>query len=185
MANICPSCLQHTNYDTQSFLLASGLVSTLLNFTSLLLFHRLGVNYIPSGLTPILFSILYQYHRTVPSAYTFRIFGIRVTNKTFTYLMTFPVRLIILYPRRPHLPFTSPLRTDNHFPHPRQRPNCPHRPCYGCTLPFRPHKPQIVPRPTMACLNYLVAHRALSPSAFASPRYAWGKTSVCERASSN
>jgi hypothetical protein len=80
----------------------------LLNFTSLLLLHRLGMNYIPSGPTPILFSILYQYHRIVPSAYTFRIFGVRVTNKAFTYLMALPVRLALLYPRRSHLPLTSP-----------------------------------------------------------------------------
>ncbi|QRV72587.1 rhomboid family protein [Ceratobasidium sp. AG-Ba] len=74
-----------------SFLLASALVSTLLNFITLLLLHRIGVNYIPSGPIPILFSILYQYHRIVPSAYTFRIFGVPVTNKIFTYLTALPI----------------------------------------------------------------------------------------------
>ncbi|KAG8700230.1 hypothetical protein FRC09_006094 [Ceratobasidium sp. 395] len=75
----------------KSFLLASALVSTLLNFASLLLLHRLGVNYVPSGPIPILFSVLYQYHRIVPSAYTFRIFGVRITNKIFTYLIALPI----------------------------------------------------------------------------------------------
>ncbi|KAF8607846.1 hypothetical protein BDV93DRAFT_487766 [Ceratobasidium sp. AG-I] len=74
-----------------SFLLAAALVSTLLNFISLLLFHRLGVNYIPSGPTPIIFSIIYQYHRIVPSAYSFRILGVYTSNKMFTYLTAFPL----------------------------------------------------------------------------------------------
>lgn len=78
-----------------SFLLASALLSSLLNFIFLLLFHRLGLNYIPAGPAPILFSILYQYHRIVPAAYSFRILSIYTSNKMFTYLTAFP--LIVSY----------------------------------------------------------------------------------------
>ncbi|KDN48078.1 hypothetical protein RSAG8_03094, partial [Rhizoctonia solani AG-8 WAC10335] len=76
-----------------SFLVAAALVSTLLNFSSLLAFYRFGLNYIPAGPTAILFAILYQYERVVPSAYNFRILGITMSNKTFTYLIAFPITI--------------------------------------------------------------------------------------------
>lgn len=55
-------------------------------------FHRLGINSIPAGPLSILFSILYQYYRLVPSAYTFQIFALRVTNKSFLYVLALQVR---------------------------------------------------------------------------------------------
>ncbi|KAJ7102662.1 hypothetical protein C8R43DRAFT_231999 [Mycena crocata] len=69
-----------------SFAVISTLLATLLEFISLILFHRAGLNYIPSGPSSLIFSILYQYSRIVPSAYTFRIFGLPLTNKSFTYV---------------------------------------------------------------------------------------------------
>ncbi|CAE6487379.1 unnamed protein product [Rhizoctonia solani] len=74
-----------------SFLVAAALVSTLLNFSSLLALYRFGLNYIPAGPVAIIFAILYQYERIVPSAYNFRILGITMSNKTFTYLTAFPI----------------------------------------------------------------------------------------------
>ncbi|KAJ1308441.1 hypothetical protein OPQ81_004146 [Rhizoctonia solani] len=74
-----------------SFLIAASLVSTLLNFASLIALYRFGLNYIPAGPTAILFAILYQYERVVPSAYNFRILGITMSNKSFIYLTAFPI----------------------------------------------------------------------------------------------
>jgi len=69
-----------------SFAVITTLLATLLEFLSLILFHRAGLNYIPSGPATLIFSIIYQYHRIVPSAYSFRIFGLPLTNKSFTYV---------------------------------------------------------------------------------------------------
>ncbi|CAE6524072.1 unnamed protein product [Rhizoctonia solani] len=76
-----------------SFLVAAALVSTLLNFSSLLALYRFGLNYIPAGPIAILFAIIYQYERIVPSAYNFRVLGITMSNKTFTYLIAFPITI--------------------------------------------------------------------------------------------
>jgi len=70
-----------------SFALVSTLLSITLEFVSLLLFHRVGLNYIPSGPSALLFSLLYQHSRIVPSVYNFRIFGVPLNNKSFTYLL--------------------------------------------------------------------------------------------------
>lgn len=76
----------------QSCALISTLVSTILEFLFLLTFHRFGLNHIPSGPTPLIFNLLYQYSRRVPSVYQFRIFGVIVTNKIFLYILAFQVR---------------------------------------------------------------------------------------------
>ncbi|KAJ7094425.1 hypothetical protein C8R44DRAFT_386070 [Mycena epipterygia] len=76
-----------------SFSVISTLLATLLEFISLILFHRAGLNYIPSGPSTLIFSIIYQYSRIVPSAYSFRIFGLPLTNKSFTYV--FAIQLAI------------------------------------------------------------------------------------------
>ncbi|KZT29415.1 hypothetical protein NEOLEDRAFT_1085321 [Neolentinus lepideus HHB14362 ss-1] len=78
-----------------SFAVLSTLVATILEFLSLLLFHRFGLNYIPSGPTALIFSILYQYSRLIPSVYQFRIFGVPLSNKSYTYLLA--VQLAILH----------------------------------------------------------------------------------------
>lgn len=56
-----------------------------------MLFHRIGFNYISSGPLPLVFSILYQYSRVVPSVYNFRIFGVSLSNKSFIYLLALQV----------------------------------------------------------------------------------------------
>ncbi|KAJ7248455.1 hypothetical protein C8J57DRAFT_1437959 [Mycena rebaudengoi] len=76
-----------------SFAVISTLLSTLLEFVSLILFHRAGLNYLPSGPSALLFSIIYQYSRIVPSAYSFRIFGLPLTNKSFTYIFALQLAL--------------------------------------------------------------------------------------------
>ncbi|KAJ6560269.1 hypothetical protein B0H19DRAFT_1147017 [Mycena capillaripes] len=74
-----------------SFATITTLLATLVEFISLILFHRAGLNYIPSGPSTLLFSIIYQYSRIVPSAYSFRIFGLPLTNKSFTYVFALQV----------------------------------------------------------------------------------------------
>ncbi|KAF8511388.1 hypothetical protein JB92DRAFT_2831202 [Gautieria morchelliformis] len=49
--------------------------------------NLLDINYLPAGPTSILFSILYQFYRLVPSAYTFWIFALKVSNKSFLYIL--------------------------------------------------------------------------------------------------
>ncbi|KAF8214190.1 hypothetical protein K438DRAFT_1915257 [Mycena galopus ATCC 62051] len=78
-----------------SFAVITTLLATLLELISLGLFHRAGLNYIPSGPIALIFSIIYQYHRIVPSAYSLRIFGLPLTNKSFTYV--FALQLAIGY----------------------------------------------------------------------------------------
>jgi len=75
------------SYRFGSFVVVATLASSLLSFLSLLLFHRLGLNYIPAGPIALLFSILYQYLRIVPSTYRFSIFSLQVTNKIFMYIL--------------------------------------------------------------------------------------------------
>ncbi|KAJ3835041.1 hypothetical protein F5878DRAFT_664230 [Lentinula raphanica] len=70
-----------------SFLVVSTLLSTLLEFISLLLFHRIGLNHLSSGPLTLVFSILYQYSRIIPPIYEFRVFGVSFSNKTFIYVL--------------------------------------------------------------------------------------------------
>lgn len=70
-----------------SFLVASFLVATILEFASLLLFHKAGVNHMVPGPLAVTFSVLYQYWRILPAAYRFRIFGIPFSDKSFHYLL--------------------------------------------------------------------------------------------------
>jgi len=70
-----------------SFAVVSTLLATIFEFLSLLLFHRAGLNHISSGPSALVFSILYQYFRIVPSAYQFRIFGVPLSNKIFAYVI--------------------------------------------------------------------------------------------------
>ncbi|KAH7931172.1 hypothetical protein BV22DRAFT_1190481 [Leucogyrophana mollusca] len=70
-----------------SFAIASLLLATTLEFLSLLLFHRIGLNHIPAGPTTLVFSVLFQWFRLVPPVYHFRVFGVSVSNKIFTYIL--------------------------------------------------------------------------------------------------
>lgn len=76
-----------------SFTIVSGLVSTLLEFMALILLHRIGVNHIPGGPSAIVFSMLYQWYRLVPVAYHFKIFGVPLSNKAFTYALALQLAL--------------------------------------------------------------------------------------------
>ncbi|KAI5982669.1 hypothetical protein EDD15DRAFT_2512486 [Pisolithus albus] len=76
-----------------SFTIVSGLLSTLLEFMALILLHRIGVNHIPGGPSAIVFSMLYQWYRLVPVAYHFRIFGVPLSNKAFTYALALQLAL--------------------------------------------------------------------------------------------
>lgn len=99
----------------QSFSVVTSLLSTLFVFTSLLAFNRLGLNYIPAGPTSLIirlvfigqsiirsliylgiFSIMYQYYRTIPTAYTFRISKLDLSNKIFRYVLAFQVSWYVL-----------------------------------------------------------------------------------------
>ncbi|KAI6024469.1 hypothetical protein EDC04DRAFT_2574008 [Pisolithus marmoratus] len=76
-----------------SFTIVSGLVSTLLEFMALILLHRLGVNHMPGGPSAIVFSMVYQWYRLVPVAYHFKIFGMPLSNKAFTYVIALQLAL--------------------------------------------------------------------------------------------
>lgn len=77
----------------QSFLVVTTLLATTLEFLALLLFNSLGLNYISAGALALVYSIIYQYSRLVPSAYRFRIFGIQFNNKSLNYFLAFQVRI--------------------------------------------------------------------------------------------
>ncbi|KZV76017.1 hypothetical protein PENSPDRAFT_646568 [Peniophora sp. CONT] len=71
-----------------SYLWISMLVSTILEFTTLLVFHRSsGFNRFPPGPTALIFSIAWQYYRLVPSIYRFSIFGVVLTDRVFPFLL--------------------------------------------------------------------------------------------------
>ncbi|KAL5527445.1 hypothetical protein ACEPAG_6236 [Sanghuangporus baumii] len=78
------------------FCLTSLLTSTILEFGSLLVFNHFGLNVLPSGPITLVFSILYQFSRLIPRAYTFRILGVTLTNKIFTYILA--LQLVISQP---------------------------------------------------------------------------------------
>lgn len=83
--------LRYVLHRMKAFSVTSVITSTLLEFAGLLLFNRLGFNVIPAGPTALVFSILYQFARLVPHAYTFKIFGVTFTNKIFMYILAFQV----------------------------------------------------------------------------------------------
>ena len=77
-----------------SFLFVSVLLSTLLEFTSLLLFNGAWWNVLPPGPHVILFSTLYQYHRLIPTIYTWRLFSIPLGNKSPVYFLAFQLAIL-------------------------------------------------------------------------------------------
>lgn len=70
-----------------SFAIIALLVGTLLEFLTLMVFHRAGVNHIAHGPALLIFSILYQYSRIVPSIYTYKIFGIPLNSNSLNYFL--------------------------------------------------------------------------------------------------
>ncbi|KAF5363716.1 hypothetical protein D9756_000297 [Leucocoprinus leucothites] len=76
-----------------SFFAITILLATLLEFLALLLFNRLGLNYISTGASVFVYSVLYQYSRLVPSVYQFRIFGFQFNNKSLNYFLAFQLAI--------------------------------------------------------------------------------------------
>ncbi|KAH9482308.1 Rhomboid-like protein 20 [Psilocybe cubensis] len=70
-----------------SFVFMSLLLATLLEFVTLMLFNRVGINKFATGPSALIFCILYQYSRIVPPSYMFKVFGWTFTNKSFSYLL--------------------------------------------------------------------------------------------------
>ncbi|KAF9057827.1 hypothetical protein BJ165DRAFT_1521171 [Panaeolus papilionaceus] len=70
-----------------SFLTVSLLVSTLLEFVTLMFLHRFGLNQIAMGPSVMIFNLLYQYSRIVPPIYRYHIFGVELNNKSLQYLL--------------------------------------------------------------------------------------------------
>lgn len=85
-----------TGSSMQSFALVSTILAITLEFLSLLLFQRVGLNNIAMGPSALIFAMLYQYSRIVPSAYNFRMFGVPLTNKSLVYLLALQVRSEVL-----------------------------------------------------------------------------------------
>ena len=69
-----------------SFVLVSSLVSTIISFTAIIFLHKFGLAYIPSGPYGIIFSLLWQHYRLVPTLYNFRLFGIDFSDKAPTWI---------------------------------------------------------------------------------------------------
>jgi hypothetical protein len=137
-----------TDARRQSFTIISTLLATLLEFLSLILLHRAGLNYIPSGPSTLIFSIIYQHHRIVPSAYNFRIFGLPLTNKSFTYIFALQVCLFLLF-RNTFQTYILPAR---HWTSSRVRSCSAHRHLHWPDIPLRPSQPQRIPDPSMASI---------------------------------
>ncbi|CAA7258537.1 unnamed protein product [Cyclocybe aegerita] len=76
-----------------SFAFVSLLVAIVLEFMSLVLFYRVGLNHFALGPSALVFSILYQYSRIVPPTYTYRIFGVPLTNKSPYYFLGMQIAL--------------------------------------------------------------------------------------------
>ncbi|KAI8881610.1 hypothetical protein K501DRAFT_252894 [Backusella circina FSU 941] len=70
-----------------AFIFITLLVSTLLELGALVAGENAGIRYIPAGPYALLFSILYQYHRIIPSIYRFRVFGITMNDKLLLYVL--------------------------------------------------------------------------------------------------
>ncbi|RPD66887.1 hypothetical protein L226DRAFT_608168 [Lentinus tigrinus ALCF2SS1-7] len=89
-----------------SFFVISAVTTILVSFLALLLAQitpvtRSLLNNIPPGPVAIMFALVYQYMRLVPSAYHFRIFGVGMSDKIWVYAVAvqlavaqFPVTLL-------------------------------------------------------------------------------------------
>ncbi|WWD15788.1 hypothetical protein CI109_100212 [Kwoniella shandongensis] len=105
-----------------SSVLVSSLLSTFIASFTIILCYAFGLNAIPAGPYGIIFSLLWQQYRTVPSFYHFRLFGIDVSNKAFTWILA--LQLVLSSPPASILAALSGLlagyiyRTDTLFPLP-------------------------------------------------------------------
>jgi hypothetical protein len=149
----------------KSFAAVSTLLSSILEFLSLLLFHRIGLNYIPAGPSALVFNILYQFSRIVPSVYEFRIFGIPLSNKSFTYVLALQVILSEQVDSEIRtLLITSPALFSPACDQPPSRlsSNGINRHSRRADIPLRPRKPQILPHTILS----RPLRRAISPSSY-------------------
>ncbi|CAL1700219.1 unnamed protein product [Somion occarium] len=87
-----------------SFVLLATLLNTMFTFVVMLAlrmstYTEALLNYVPSGPTAIIFSIIHQYIRLVPEAYHFKIFGVSMSDKIWVYALATQVSIS-------HLPAT-------------------------------------------------------------------------------
>ncbi|KAK4687738.1 hypothetical protein P7C73_g2394, partial [Tremellales sp. Uapishka_1] len=71
---------------------------------AIVLFHKFGLNSIPAGPYGVIFSLLWQNYRTVPSLYRFRMLSIEFTNKIFVYVFA----ILVSYLQFPSSPSPGP-----------------------------------------------------------------------------
>ncbi|SCV72427.1 BQ2448_3964 [Microbotryum intermedium] len=71
-----------------SFLFASFFWSTMLSPLPLILFSRFGLNHIPAGPFIVVFSILAQSIRLIPTVFYWRLFGVEVTSRIALYILS-------------------------------------------------------------------------------------------------
>ncbi|ORX39734.1 hypothetical protein BD324DRAFT_614782 [Kockovaella imperatae] len=69
-----------------SFVLVSSLVSTVFSLMALVFLHKFGLRYIPAGPYGVLFSLLWQHYRIIPTLYTYRILGIELSDKAIAWM---------------------------------------------------------------------------------------------------
>ncbi|CAO3589256.1 unnamed protein product [Absidia cylindrospora] len=74
-----------------AFVFVTISLATLLEIGALVTGIKLGFRYVPGGPYALLFAMLYQYHRMVPSLYQFRLFNITLNNKSFLYMLSFQI----------------------------------------------------------------------------------------------
>jgi len=97
-----------------SFLSISVVVNTLLEFITMLILRPLpffgtNFNYVPAGPTALVFSVVYQYLRIIPYAYQFKLFGVSLSDKAWTYALA--LQLAVSYTPATLLPVLLGLLT--------------------------------------------------------------------------
>ncbi|RXK35291.1 hypothetical protein M231_07462 [Tremella mesenterica] len=70
-----------------SFVLVSTVISVLFSLAVILVFHKLGLNSVPAGPYGLIFSLLWQNYRTVPTLYQFHVFGLNLSSNAMTYIL--------------------------------------------------------------------------------------------------
>ncbi|TBU33062.1 hypothetical protein BD309DRAFT_971994 [Dichomitus squalens] len=81
-----------------SFFVISAVTTMLVSFVTLLLCQLTAVtrttfNNIPAGPIAIIFAVVYQYMRLVPSAYHFKVFGVGMSDKIWVYAIAIQLAL--------------------------------------------------------------------------------------------
>ncbi|KAK1924713.1 hypothetical protein DB88DRAFT_509787 [Papiliotrema laurentii] len=92
-----------------AFVLISSVVSNIFSLAGIILLGPFGVNAIPAGPYGVIFSLLWQYYRTVPSLYEFKVFGIEMSSRIFIWL--YASQLVLSHPPLSVLAAASGLMT--------------------------------------------------------------------------